>query len=76
MNTIAHFTLSTFPGEKVNEISLKYHQNPTEILPKFLRKSTDKFGQYSSRISSEYHRNSTEILPKYHRNSTEISQKY
>ena len=64
------------PGEKVNEISLKYHQSSTEISPKFHRKSTDKFGQYSNRISSEYHRNSTEILPKFHRNSTEISQKY
>ena len=53
---------STFPGEKVDEISPKFHQNSTEIPMEFHRKNTVKFGHNTSRFLC----NITEILPQFH----------
>ena len=59
-----------YPGEKVDEISPKFHQNSTEIPMEFHRKNTVKFGHNTSRFLC----NITEISLKYHHNFSEISE--
>ena len=54
--------LSAAPGEKVDEISPKFHQNLTEIPMEFRRKNTVKFDHNTSRFLC----NITEILPQFH----------